>query len=377
MTPRLRAVKGTRDLFPPESDRWIEAERLARTTFGSWGYGEVRTPVLEDTALFARSVRGDDGHRPQGDVHVPRPEGALADDAPGEHRRSRAGARRKGPRVGPDAAAAVLRRPAVPLRAAAGRAVPGVLADRGRALRGRGAVGRSGSARDALRLPGGAGVPGARPCRSTPSARRRTRARSARRCARTSSPGPVHSAKTIDGSSPTIRCDSSTRRTPTSGRRWRELRGLSTSSTKRRASTTMPCGSSWRRREFRSTTSPLSCADSTTTRAPFSRSSPKDLGAQDAILGGGRYDGLVESLGGPSMPAIGFAIGEDRLLEVAPLTAPRRPFVVVFPQGADDVPKRVADRERGTLRAPGGLRRGRPRRPRDKEGNGAGHQSLW
>ena len=56
MTPRLRAVKGTRDLFPPESDRWAEAERLARSTFGSWGYGEVRTPVLEDTALFARSV---------------------------------------------------------------------------------------------------------------------------------------------------------------------------------------------------------------------------------------------------------------------------------------------------------------------------------
>src|SRR6201987_4624416 len=38
------------------------------------------------------------------------------------------------------------------------------------------------------------------------------------------------------------------------------------------------------------------------------------LGAQNAILGGGRYDGLSEALGGPTAPGIGFAIGEDRLV---------------------------------------------------------------
>jgi histidyl-tRNA synthetase len=38
------------------------------------------------------------------------------------------------------------------------------------------------------------------------------------------------------------------------------------------------------------------------------------LGAQNAILGGGRYDGLSESLEGPQAPGIGFAIGEDRLV---------------------------------------------------------------
>ena len=43
------------------------------------------------------------------------------------------------------------------------------------------------------------------------------------------------------------------------------------------------------------------------------------LGAQDAILGGGRYDRLVADLGGPSVPAVGFAIGEDRLVDVMPL----------------------------------------------------------
>ena len=54
------------------------------------------------------------------------------------------------------------------------------------------------------------------------------------------------------------------------------------------------------------------------------------------------------------MPAIGFAIGEDRLLEVAPLTAPRRPFVVVLPQSPEDVPEasRIASEVRSAL--PGG-----------------------
>ena len=38
------------------------------------------------------------------------------------------------------------------------------------------------------------------------------------------------------------------------------------------------------------------------------------LGTQNALLGGGRYDGLSEMLGGPRAPGIGFAIGEDRLI---------------------------------------------------------------
>ena len=61
------------------------------------------------------------------------------------------------------------------------------------------------------------------------------------------------------------------------------------------------------------------------------------LGAQDAIVGGGRYDGLVEELGGPDLPGIGFAIGEDRLLEVLPESYARRveapPPVAVVPVG--------------------------------------------
>ena len=46
------------------------------------------------------------------------------------------------------------------------------------------------------------------------------------------------------------------------------------------------------------------------------------LGAQSAIAGGGRYDGLIKTLGGPEQPAVGFAIGFDRLVEVMSANTP-------------------------------------------------------
>ena len=60
------------------------------------------------------------------------------------------------------------------------------------------------------------------------------------------------------------------------------------------------------------------------------------LGAQNAILGGGRYDGLSEALGGPSAPGIGFAIGEDRLvlaLQESAGDVVRKPDVYIAPLG--------------------------------------------
>ena len=63
------------------------------------------------------------------------------------------------------------------------------------------------------------------------------------------------------------------------------------------------------------------------------------LGAQNAILGGGRYDGLSEALGGPPAPGIGFAIGEDRLVLSLMETATaesviRKPDVYIAPLGS-------------------------------------------
>jgi histidyl-tRNA synthetase len=51
------------------------------------------------------------------------------------------------------------------------------------------------------------------------------------------------------------------------------------------------------------------------TRTVFELAS-RDLGAQDALLGGGRYDGLAEALGGPPTPGVGFAGGMERLILV-------------------------------------------------------------
>ena len=43
-----------------------------------------------------------------------------------------------------------------------------------------------------------------------------------------------------------------------------------------------------------------------------------ELGAQNSVLGGGRYDGLVKELGGPDIPGIGFALGMERLVMLVP-----------------------------------------------------------
>jgi histidyl-tRNA synthetase len=63
------------------------------------------------------------------------------------------------------------------------------------------------------------------------------------------------------------------------------------------------------------------------------------LGAQDAVGGGGRYDGLVEEMGGPSVPCIGWALGVDRLalLLDAPPAAPSGVAVVPIGDNAEAV----------------------------------------
>lgn len=56
MSPRFQAPKGTRDLLPPETALWAEVEAIARRVFARYGYGEIRTPIFEETELFARGV---------------------------------------------------------------------------------------------------------------------------------------------------------------------------------------------------------------------------------------------------------------------------------------------------------------------------------
>ncbi len=78
------------------------------------------------------------------------------------------------------------------------------------------------------------------------------------------------------------------------------------------------------------------------------------LGAQSAVGGGGRYDGLSESIGGPALPGIGWALGMERILlaldaeGVAPAVAPRvQVYVVAIGAAAKSYAVRLVDRLRG------------------------------
>lgn len=53
---QIKAVRGTRDLLPPETELWNDIEATARRVFARYAFGEIRTPVFEDTQLFARGV---------------------------------------------------------------------------------------------------------------------------------------------------------------------------------------------------------------------------------------------------------------------------------------------------------------------------------
>src|SRR5882757_1343140 len=55
----IRAVKGTRDLLPPDTAVWNRVETIAREVFRAYNYQEIRTPILEETQLFARGVGAD------------------------------------------------------------------------------------------------------------------------------------------------------------------------------------------------------------------------------------------------------------------------------------------------------------------------------
>src|ERR1700709_1490614 len=52
----IRAIKGTRDLLTPDTAVWNRVERVAREVFHAYNYHEIRTPILEETQLFARGV---------------------------------------------------------------------------------------------------------------------------------------------------------------------------------------------------------------------------------------------------------------------------------------------------------------------------------
>lgn len=56
---QFRAIKGTRDILPPDSSLWSWFEQTAREVFESYNFREIRPPVFEETTLFARSIGAD------------------------------------------------------------------------------------------------------------------------------------------------------------------------------------------------------------------------------------------------------------------------------------------------------------------------------
>ncbi len=55
---KFQAIKGVRDILPPESALWNRVEQTAREVFATYGYGEIRLPIFEETELFVRSIGG-------------------------------------------------------------------------------------------------------------------------------------------------------------------------------------------------------------------------------------------------------------------------------------------------------------------------------
>jgi histidyl-tRNA synthetase len=56
---KFQAIKGVRDLLPPETALWNRVEQTAHEVFATFGFGEIRLPIFEPTELFARAVGGE------------------------------------------------------------------------------------------------------------------------------------------------------------------------------------------------------------------------------------------------------------------------------------------------------------------------------
>ncbi len=53
---QIKSIRGTKDILPEEVNGWVTVENLARELFARYGFAEIRTPIIEETALFKRSI---------------------------------------------------------------------------------------------------------------------------------------------------------------------------------------------------------------------------------------------------------------------------------------------------------------------------------
>jgi len=318
----ITSVKGTRDLLPPETRVWNRVEAVAREVFQLYGFDEIRTPVLESTELFVRSVgeSTDIVHKEmytftdRGDRSVTlRPENtAGVARAYVEHSLAQAGRPWKLYYMGPQfryerpqkgryrefrqIGAEVLG----PADAATDAELLVMLFD---------FLGRLGFTGLLVSL-NSVGTEATRPAyveaiRSFFSSNEKTLGDDDRRRL-TENPLRVLDSKdpavkelVLSASFPKM-ADLLPTLDPASDAHHRELKVLLVNS----------------KVPFKEDPLLVRGLDYYT-RTVFEVTAG-GLGAQNALLGGGRYDRLISDLGGPKTPGIGFAIGEDRLVDVLP-----------------------------------------------------------
>ena len=333
----IRKVRGTRDILPPDSRLWSEVEAVARRTFGGFGYDEIRLPILEPTELFVRSV-GEDSDivakemytfadrkgrslslRPEGTAGVAR---AFIENGLGQrpqpvrlsylgpmfrYEKMQRGRYRQFAQIGIELLGAATPEADVEVLLALHTFLANLGFD------------------DTMIVLNNLGDPEDRP-RFIEGLKRELESRRGELCADCQRRWQVNPLRILDCK--VARC--------------REL-----------VSTTTPVAevvNDEARAHVELVEAGLTAIDVPVRRAPrlvrgldyYLRTVfevvSAELGEETVICGGGRYDRLVSDLGGPQVPGIGFAIGEDRLVEVLPEAFRRRvldqPTVAVVPFGA-------------------------------------------
>ncbi len=343
----LKAVRGTRDLLPPETELWERVEATTRRVFARYNFGEIRTPIFEDTQLFARGVgeetdivskemyTWEDRARAQSEKSQSltlRPENtAGVVRAYIEHKLGETGQLQKLFYIGPQ-----FRRE----RPQRGRYRQ--FFQIGAEVIGPPSAGSESPLRDAevlemlATLLDELGITGwTLELNSVGSSADRERYNQALRAALE----PVKARMCVD-------CQ---RRAETNPLRVLDCKVPEDQPIIATLPVIADSLDEDSKTHFAAVTAALDAAGVPYTRNHrlvrgldyYTRTTFEfthgGLGAQNALLGGGRYDGLSESLGGPQAPGIGFAIGEDRLvlaLEESAGAAERKPDVYIAPFGA-------------------------------------------
>jgi histidyl-tRNA synthetase len=336
----LQAVRGTRDLLPPETDLWNHIEATVRRTFDRYSFGEIRTPIFEETQLFARGV-GEETDMVSKEMYtfIPEPGQSLTlrpENTAGvvrayiEHQLGETGQLQKLYYIGPQ-----FRRE----RPQKGRYRQ--FYQIGAEVIGPPSAGSESPLRDAevlemlATLLGELGITGwklllnsvgsatDRP-RYLETLRAALKPVAARMCADCQRRAVTNPLRVLDCKHPEDQPIIASL-----PRIWDSLDEGSKEHFAAVCSALDTCGVPYEH-DHR-----LVRGLDYYTRTTFEFVSD-ELGAQNALLGGGRYDGLSEAIGGPRAPGIGFAMGEDRLalaLEVQQKHTPQLAAAYIAPLG--------------------------------------------